>query len=79
MKTNYKYEVYNTTSILLSMLDEELNQLEKKHKLGTSYWKRLRVRKRLVQSILEYASLKPKERYAKLQEEFFQTKDKDLV
>ena len=76
---DYKFEVYNTTSILLLMLDKELNQLEKEHKIGTPYWKRLRVRKRLVQSILDYASLKPKERHAKLREEFFQTRDKELV
>lgn len=76
---NYKMQVYNTTSLLLLMLDRELSELEKERKTGKPYWRRLRVRKRLIQSILEYASLEPKERTDKLREEFFQTRDEDLV
>jgi len=64
--------------MLLLMLDQELNRIEKLHKTGTPYWKRLRIRKRLVQSILDFAGeddmLKEK-----LQEEFFKKRDKELV
>jgi len=74
---SYSEKVKNCTNMLLLMLDEELNDLEKKHQTG-SYWRRLRVRKRLVQSILEFASLEPKEMMAKLRQEFFQKSDQEL-
>jgi len=79
-KMDYSNKVRQTCNMLLLMLDQELNRIEKLHKTGTPYWKRLRIRKRLVQSILDFAGeddmLKVKE---KLQEEFFKKRDKELV
>lgn len=77
---DYSNKVRQTCNMLLLMLDQELNRIEKLHKTGTPYWKRLRVRKRLVQSILDFAGednmLRVKE---KLQEEFFKKRDRELV
>jgi len=51
-------------------------ELERRHKTGSPYWKRLRVRKRVVQQILEIATLYPdwKNIVSKLREEFFKRK-----
>jgi len=76
---NYSDQVRNCANTLLLMLDQELTVLEKNHKTGNPYWRRLRVRKRLVQSILDYAVLEPKVMIEKLREEFFQTKDENLL
>jgi hypothetical protein len=77
---DYTKRVKQTCSILLMMLDEELIRIEKQHKTGSPYWKRLRVRKRLVQSILTFASEEDfKVIREKLREEFFRTPDKVLV
>lgn len=56
----------------LIMLDGELTRLEATRKMG-SYWKRLRQRKRLVQTVLELAqSNRPlPEVWAELRNEFF--------
>lgn len=77
---NYSNKLRLTCNMLLAMLDEELTGLENQHKTGSPYWKRLRVRKRLVQTILDVAA---EENFhvirRKLREEFFKTPDKRLV
>lgn len=67
-------------NLLLAMLDKSLIELERKHKTGSPYWKRLRVRKRLVQTLLYAAGIKDwKEIRQHLFEEFFWTADKELL
>jgi hypothetical protein len=78
--TSYSEKVRQTASMLLGMLDETLTELERKHKTGNPYWRRLRVRKRLVQTILDVAGEEDfKKRREKLAEEFFQTSDRKLL
>jgi len=77
---SYSNKVRQTASMLLLMLDEALLKLEEHHKAGSPYWKRLRVRKRLVQTILTVAGESDwKKLREKLAEEFFQSSDKDLL
>jgi hypothetical protein len=77
---NYSERVRQAVSMLLLMLDTALTNLEHQHKTGSPYWKRLRVRKRLVQTILTAAGeTDPKKLRDLLLEEFFQSSDKDLL
>lgn len=73
MEHNYSKGVTFTATIFLEMLDEELTKLEKQHKTGKPYWRRLRRRKRVVQRILELGALYPnfKKIREELKEEFF--------
>lgn len=68
--------VFLVMNRLLSMLDRELDQLEAKHRTGGGYWKCLRTRKRLIQSVLEIATLAPdwKKVDEELRNEFFKSK-----
>ena len=76
----YAEKVKRVTSMLLLMLDQSLTNLENQHKTGSSYWIRLRVRKRLVQTILSVAGeTDPKKLRELLLEEFFQLSDKELL
>ena len=43
----------------LLMLDEELTKLENKGQTGKPYWRRLRIRKRIIQRLLEIATYYP--------------------
>ncbi|MCJ7760353.1 hypothetical protein MUP59_04335 [Candidatus Bathyarchaeota archaeon] len=80
LKGYYAEKVRQVTSMLLLMLDKALTNLENKHKTGSPYWKRLRVRKRLVQTILSVAGEDDwKKRIEELAAEFFQSSDKDLL
>jgi hypothetical protein len=77
---NYSNKVSQTASMLLLMLDEALLKLENNHKTGSSYWRRLRVRKRLVQTILSVAGEADwKNKNELLAEEFFRASDKALL
>jgi hypothetical protein len=77
---NYSEKVGMTASLLLTMLDTSLTELERKHKTGFPYWRRLRIRKRLVQTILNAAGENdPHKRRKMLAEEFFQASDKELL
>lgn len=77
---DYSNRVRQVASMLLLMLDQELIKLEVQHKTGFPYWRRLRVRKRLVQTLLSVAGEPDwKKRREQLAEEFFQTSDKDLL
>jgi hypothetical protein len=62
------------------MLDKALTNLEDHHKTGSPYWKRLRIRKRLVQTILDAAGEEDwNKRREELLDEFFQSSDRDLL
>jgi len=76
LSEEYDKAVRMVCNRLLMMLNDELNELERRHKTGSPYWKRLRVRKRVVQQILEIATLYPdwKNIVSKLREEFFKRK-----
>jgi len=77
---DYSNKVRQVASMLLLLLDQALLKLESKHKTGSPYWKRLRVRKRLVQTILSVAGEPDwKKRTEMLLEEFFQTSDKEIL
>jgi hypothetical protein len=68
------------TSLLLDMLDKALNNLESQHKTGSRYWVRLRIRKRLVQTIMYLASEDdPKKVKQELFEEFFKKSDRQVL
>ena len=76
----YARRVANTANTLLLMLDKALTNLERQHKTGNPYWKRLRVRKRLVQTILDVAGeSNTGKRTERLADEFFQKSDKELL
>jgi hypothetical protein len=77
---DYSNKVRQAASMLLLMLDEALLNLEQHHKTGSPYWRRLRVRKRLVQTILTVAGESDwKKLRENLAEEFFQSSDKALL
>ena len=80
LSSDYSTKVRQVATMLLDMLDKALNNLEDKHKTGSPYWRRLRVRKRLTQTILTVAG---ESDWAKIREqlteEFFKSSDKELL
>lgn len=56
IEENYEQKLKFTTEYALHILDSELSRVEAEGKTGSQYWKRLRVRKRIIQNLLKFAN-----------------------